>query len=114
MNFIKSDPTLAVGDFVLSLYHKGELIFKVNKITRRFLTANDLKSYVYAGGQVGDEYTPYITIESVANLSIFTNTEKKFRKTNKGLDASWVKKLTPELMKKHMRRISNIMYELWS
>lgn len=113
MSFIKSDPTLAVGDLVLSTYHKGELIFKVTKLTQRFLTSMDVRYTIYKGGNVGDEYTPLATIESVANLSIFTNTEKKFRKTTKNLDASYLIKLSPEKLENHMRRISNIMHDLW-
>ncbi len=113
MSFIRSDPTLAVGDFVLSSYHKGELVFKVTKITPRFLTAADLRYEVYKGAKVGDEYTPLVTIESVANLSINADPNKKFRKTTKSLDAWWVRKISVETLEKHMRRLSNIIHDLW-
>lgn len=111
-DFIESDKTIAIGDLVLSNYHKGELIFKVTKIERRFLTKDDLRFDCYKGGQVGDEYNPYVTIESVANLSINVDPNKKFRKTVKGLDAAHLKKIDHKHIEAHIERIKNILADL--
>lgn len=113
MDFINSDRTLKVGDFVLSSYHKSDLLFKIVDLERRFLTQDDLKYHSYENGSIGDEYNPYVTIETITNLSITTDPSKKIRKTIKGLDASWLRKVTPEHLEAHIHRLQNMLGELW-
>jgi len=113
MSFINSDPTLAVGDFVFHNYSKNELLWKVTKIERRFLTKDDLRYGVYEYGKVGDEYNPYVMIESVADFSIKTNVTKKMRKTKKGLDAAYLVKADPKLIQDHVQRLKQLAIDLW-
>ena len=113
MDFINGDRTLKVGDLVFSGYHKGELIFKITHLERRFLDKDDLRYGVYKDGKVGDEYDSLATIESVANLSIFTDTTKKLRKTAKTLDASYLRRVEPEVVKEHIKRLNDLLVELW-
>ena len=113
MSFITSDPTLAVGDFVFHNYSKNELLWKVTKIERRFLTKDDLRNSVYEYGKVGDEYNPYVQIESVADFSIKVNVTKKMRKTKKGFDAAYLIKVNPKIVQDHIQRLKTIMSELW-
>ena len=113
MSFINSDPTLAVGDFVFHNYSKNELLWKVMKIERRFLKQEDLKYGVYKNGKVGDEYNPYIQIESVTDFSIKVNLTKKMRKIKKGLDAAYLIKVNPKIVQDHIQRLKTIVSELW-
>jgi|SRR6185369_9082412 len=112
-DFINSDRSLKVGDLVFSNYHKGDLLFKVTKIERRFLVKDDLRYGVYKDGKVGDEYSPLATIESVANLGFRVDRTKKFRKTTKTLDASWVVKASPELLDKQIKVLQEAISEFW-
>lgn len=113
MDFITSDRTLQIGDLVFSTYHKGELLFKISKIERRFLTADLLKYSPYSKGQVGDEYNPLVTIESVANLSVRYDASKKFRKHVKTLDATYLIKVDPEYIKAYIKRLHELLAEFW-
>lgn len=113
MNFINSDPTLAVGDFVFHNYSKNELLWKVTKIERRYLTKEDLIYSFYEYGKVGDEYSPYVMIESVADFSIKADLKKKMRTQKKGLDASYLIKVNPKIVQDHIQRLKTIISELW-
>jgi hypothetical protein len=113
MSYIDSDPTLAVGDFVFHTYSKNELLWKITKIERRFLTKDDLKYSVYENGKVGDEYNPYVSIESVADFSIKANVKKKMRKTKKGFDAAYLVKVDPKLIQEHVQRLKQLVVDLW-
>jgi hypothetical protein len=113
MDFISGDRTLKVGDLVFSAYHKGELIFKITHLQRRFLYKSDLQYSIYEKGKVGDEYDSLATIESVANLSIFTDSTKKFRKTVRVLDASFLRRVDPAKIVEHTKRINDLISELW-
>lgn len=112
-DFITSDRSLKVGDLVFSNYHKGQLLFKITKIEKRFLDASMLHYGCYQGGSVGDEYNPYVTIESVANLGITPDPKKKFRKTVKGLDAAWITRAEPEHISAHIKRLNEILSTHW-
>ena len=111
-DFITSDRTLKVGDLVFSNYHKGQLLFKITEIQRRFIDSSMLQYNCYQGGSVGDEHNPEVTIESVADLGI-TVPKKKFRKTVKCLDASWVVKVEPEHISAHIKRLNEILSTHW-
>lgn len=112
-DFITSDRSLKEGDLVFSEYHKGQLLFKITKIERRYLTQQDIKHSVYSCGQVGDEYNPYVTIESVADLGVPRNPKKKFRKTVKTLDAAWLKRAEPEHIQAHIKMLYEILSTHW-
>jgi len=113
MDFINSDRTLKVGDLVFSNYHKGDLLFKVTKIERRFLVKDDLRYGAYKDGKVGDEYDPLTTIESVANLGFRVDRSKKFRKTTKVLDASYLVKANPDLVNEQIKVLQTILLDFW-
>jgi hypothetical protein len=113
MDFINSDRTLKVGDLVFSNYHKGDLLFKITKIERRFLNKDDLYYDVYKNGKVGDEYNPAVTIESVANLGLRADRKKKFRKTTMNLDALYVVKADPSLIDEQIKTLQSILLDFW-
>lgn len=113
MDFISSDRTLKVGDYVFNNYSKNELLWRVTKIERRFLLKDDLKYQAYKSGKVGDEYNPYVVIEAVADLSSKHDSNKKLRKTVKGLDAAWVSKVDPPKLQDHINRLQKLMADLW-
>lgn len=113
MDFITSDRTLQVGDLVFSSYHKKDLLFKITKIERRFLTLDLLRYNVYSKGQVGDEYNPIVVIKSIANLSIKYDSKKKFRPTTASIDASYLKIVTPEHIQAYIKRLHEILTEFW-
>lgn len=113
MDFITSDRTLKVGDLVFSRYHKGEFLFKITSIDRRFLTKDDLKYSSYKNGKVGDEYNPTMKIEAVANLSITTPPDKKLRKNVKSLDAAWIIKVDPKNIEAHIKKLNDLLSEMW-
>lgn len=113
-DFITSDRSLKVGDVVFSIYHKGERLFKITKIERRFLTQDDLRYNVYKDRSVGDEYNPTLDIESIADLSILTDPNKKFRKlVKKRLDAAWVRRADPSMIQDHIYRLTNLLTTIW-
>jgi len=112
MDFISSDRTLKVGDYVFNNYSKNNYLWKITDIQRRFLSQSDLRSQVYAGGQVGDEWNPYVVIEAVADFGIHV-TGKKLRKQVKGLDAAWVSKADPKVFKDHLDRLKTLVSDLW-
>lgn len=110
MSFINSDTTLKVGDLVFSSYHKGENLFKIVSITRRFLTDYDLRYNVYKNAKVGDEYNPLIKIQAIANLSIVNN-EKKVIKITKELDAVYLHKVTRETILNHINKLGKLIFD---
>lgn len=112
MDFITCDRSLQVGDYVFNNYSKNTILWKITGITRRFLSQSDLRSHVYSGGQVGDEWNPYVTIEAVADFGI-KPPGKKLRKQVKGLDAAWVSKADPKVFKEHIARLNKIVNDLW-
>lgn len=112
MDFISSDRTLKVGDYVFNNYSKNTILWKVTKIERRFLNQSDLKSSVYAGGQVGDEWNPYVVIEAVADFGVHTS-GKKLRKQVKGFDAAWVTKVDPKVFQDHIDRLKKLVSDFW-
>lgn len=78
-SFIDSDQSLKIGDLVFSSYHKGEYVFRITKIQRRFYKLEDIK-YYHPDRDVGDEYNPLMYIEAIENYSLTKYKEKKFRK----------------------------------
>lgn len=107
MPFVYDNPGLTVGDFVFSRYHKGQLLFKITDVERRFLTQDDLFYNIYEGNNVGDEYSSLATVESIADFSI--TKIKKFRKTVQVLDVSYLEKVTPEELKKRIKALNNLV-----
>lgn len=112
-NYITSDKTLKVGDYVLSRYHKGDLLYRVTKITQRFLEAKDISPYAHIGANVGDEYNPYIQCEAVENISISADSKKKLRKKTIGLDAGWVTKVDPATIEAYIEKLHGILLKLF-
>lgn len=108
-----SDPTLAVGDLVFNNYSKNEFLWRITNIERRFLDVNDLKYGVYKNGKVGDEYSPLVTIETVANFSIKADLTKKLRKQEKTLDAAYLSKADLNFIQDHLQKLSKIISDLW-
>lgn len=113
MDFISSDRTLKVGDYVFNNYSKNELLWRVTEIERRFLSKDDLRYQAYKGGKVGDEYNPYVVIEAVADFSIKANSKKKMRKQVKGLDAAYLVKVEPGVIQEHINRLNQILSDFW-
>lgn len=113
MDFISSDRTLKVGDYVFNNYSKNELLWRVTKIERRFLTKDDLRYGVYKNGSVGDEYNPYVEIEAVADFSIKADSKKKMRKQTKGLDAAYLTKVEPQVIQDHLSKLKKMVADLW-
>lgn len=113
MDFISSDRSLKVGDLVFSNYHKGDLLFKITKIERRFLVKDDLRYDCYKDGHVGDEYDPIVTIQAVANLGLRVNRTKKFRKITHVLDASYLEKANPDILNAQIRLLQDFLLEFW-
>lgn len=110
MDFITSDRTLQAGDYVFHNYSKNNFLWKITKITRRFLTKDDLKYGVYDYGTVGDEYNPYVEIESVADFSM-NAVNKKCRKQTRGLDAAYLIKADPKVFQDHIDKLNQILKE---
>lgn len=113
MDFINSDRTLKVGDLVFSNYHKGEILFRIINITRRYLTQYHMLYDVYKDAQIGDEYTPLMTIEVVADLSLFANLNKKLRKNANVLDASYLRRVDPVQIQEHIKRLNQLLDQFW-
>lgn len=113
MDFITSDKSLKVGDLVFNGYSKNNFLYKITKIERRFLTQDDLRYNAYKGGQVGDEYNPYVTIEAVADLDLKTKPDTKLRKNVKGLDASYLTKVSPEFLQDYKDRLLKVIDQFW-
>ena len=113
MDFITSDKSLKVGDLVFNNYSKNNYLWKVTEITRRFLTQGNLSPYAYPGGQVGDEWNPYVVIEAVADLDLKTKPGTKLRKNIKGLDASYLTKVSPEFLQAYKDNLTKIINEFW-
>lgn len=102
-----------VGDLVFSTYHKKEYLFKVTKIERRYIDQNDLRYNCYANCQVGDEKSPLVSIIAVSNLSIVADPNKKFRKTGATIDAAYIKKVEPTHIQAHIRKLNDLITEMW-
>lgn len=113
MDFITSDRTLKVGDLVFSRYHSGEFLYKVLSFERRFLTKDDLRYSTYKNGKEGDEYNSLVKIEAVANLSITADPNKKLRKNIKSLDTAWVTKVDPKHIEAHIKKLNDLLSEMW-
>ena len=88
------DSSINIGDYVVSTYNRSQLLYKVIKITRRFITKDDIHVYVnaYKKAKIGDEYNPIVTISPVGKLN-FLN-KKKISKVNSSLDGSYLIKVT--------------------
>jgi len=92
------DSSINIGDYVVSTYNRSQLLYKVIKITRRFITKDDIHLYdnvyvnAYKKAKIGDEYNPIVTISPVGNLN-FLN-KKKISKVNSSLDGSYLIKVT--------------------
>ena len=112
-DFITSDRTLQVGDLVFSNYHKGEYLWQIVEITQRYVDQNDISFYGPKGGKIGDEKNPYVKIQAVANLSITADPNKKLRKMTAGLDADWVKRVDPAHIVAHIKKINELITEMW-
>lgn len=112
-SFVTSDQTLQVGDYVLSSFNKGNKIWKIIAIKRRFFDAFSTLSYsnVHPGANVGDEYNPQVDIQVVDDFSF--GEKPKLNKKTYTLDASWVKKCTKETLQNYMIEINQIANKLW-
>jgi hypothetical protein len=108
MDFIDSDRTLKFGEYVFHNYSKNNFLWKITKITRRFLTKEDLHYGVYKGGNVGDEYNPLVEIEAVADFNMHP-IKKKFRKQTKVLDAAYLIKADAEVLQNHIDEVKKIL-----
>lgn len=113
MNFITSDNSLQVGDYVFHNYSKNNFLWKITKITRRFLTKDDIRYQVYKGGNISDEYNPYVEIESVADFGMIL-TNKKFLKKTRGLDAAYLIKADSGVFQDHIDKLNQIIKDFWS
>lgn len=108
----KDLPVYKVGDLVWSKYHKNEVVYRITNIDRRFIVDTfDARQhqYVFPGCEVGDEYNPYITVEAVMDLSIKADSNKKMRKSSKGLDASWLLPVTSQHIQAHIKRLNDLI-----
>lgn len=112
-DFITSDRTLQVGDLVFSTYHKGEYLWKILEVTRRYVDQGDISFYGPKGGQIGDEKNPYMKVQAVASLSITADPSKKLRKMVAGLDAAWIKKVDPAHIMAHIKKLNALITEMW-
>lgn len=111
-SYIDSDQSLQVGDLVFSTYHKGDYIFKIMKITRRFYNAHDIKIY-YPNRQVGDEYNPTMYVESIDNFSLIKSlSKKKARKTAMELDASYLIRVEPKHILEHINKLNILLNDI--
>lgn len=113
MDYITCDRTLQVGDLVFSTYHKGDYVFRITSITRRFLDITDLRYSIYKNAKVGEEYNPITTVEAVANFEFKTNKVKKFRKITAQLDASYLIKATPDYFVNQITKLNDVLNTLW-
>lgn len=109
MDAITSDKSLKVGDLVINRYHAGENVFRITKISRRFLTPNDILRRAYSDYKAGDEYNPLMTIEAIADLSIKSKKNEKLRKKVRELDASYLVKVDSQYLKDHIDSIQTII-----
>lgn len=108
-----ADPTIQVGDYVFSHYSKKDMwVYKVTKVTRRYLLAEDIKQHpmAYADCNPGEEMNPYLTLEKVCDLS-FKPAKKVGRKVT-GLDAAWVKKVDKKEILDHILRLQSFIDRL--
>lgn len=101
---------LQVGDIVTT-YHKG--YWRVTKITRRFLTQGDFDHQIQGYQKAGDEKSPLIEYELVADSD--GNRPKGKPRTNR-CDAGYCARLTREWIEEQKKsdiakwdKISNIL-----
>lgn len=113
MDFVSSDKTLKIGDLVFSTFAKGEFLYKIVDIERRFIDKDLLKYSNYSGGCIGDEYNPLVEIQAVANLSITADVNKKLQKKLKKLDAAWVKRVDKQHLLAHIQKLNNLISNMW-
>lgn len=87
------DSSINIGDYVISTYGKSTFLYQVVKITKRFITKNDVNLYsnVDKNAKIGDEYNPIVTNKPVGNLNIISNS--KFKKQESSLDGSYLIKV---------------------
>lgn len=93
------DTSIKEGDLVTSSYHRQGLLFKVVKITQRFISQEEIdkdKKYngTYKDCEAGDETNPLVEIKPVFDLNDLQN--KKLRVNVKHLDGSFLRKMTKE------------------
>lgn len=117
-SLITWNTSLKVGDIVFSGYTKNELLFQIVAIERRFLQSHDFftnmqPTHPYYGRQVGNEYNPLVTIKAVANLSINFDASKKLRQMVKVLDGAYLRRADPTYLQAYMKRLQQVMDELW-
>jgi len=88
------DSSINIGDYVISKYGKSTFLYQVIKISKRFITKNDVNLYsnVDKNAKIGDEYNPIVTIKPVANLNIMSN--NKFKKQESSLDGAYLIKVS--------------------
>jgi hypothetical protein len=111
MDFVKSDRTLKVGDLVFSRYHKGQRVWQVTDIQKRYLDQSMLIYDVYSAGNVGDEYNPLVTICSLVDLNVVPSS-KKHKKITAVLDAAHVVKITPDHLIAQIKKLKDVLNEL--
>lgn len=96
-NVFDFDSTLGVGEYVTSWATTKPYIFKIKSIERRFVKTEDLsgyRSYRFKNRQVGDEYSPIITLELVMDISHNLLAKKpRDRKWCPKTDGAFVKRL---------------------
>jgi hypothetical protein len=113
MDFIDSDRSLQVGDYVFHNYSKNSFLWKITKITRRFLTQDDLRYGVYKNANIGNEYNPYVEIESIADLG-FNLVNKKYRKQIRYFDAVYLIKVDPKVIQNHINTLNKVLKDFWT
>jgi hypothetical protein len=111
LSFVNSDQSLKVGDLVFSTYHKGEYLYKIINIERRFYHKGD---FIPPERSMGDEYNPIAKIKSVVNLGIVNHlVRKKNRKIVAILDAAYLVKVNKDILLNHSKKVHDLSNELF-
>lgn len=102
------DTSIKEGDLVTSGYHRQGLLFRVVKITQRFISQSEIdkdKKYNgnYSDCEAGDETNPLVEIKPVFDLNDLQN--KKLRTNVKHLDGSYLRKMTKERYAQHIESL---------
>lgn len=107
-----ADPTIKVGDYVFSYYAKKDMwVYKVSKIERRYLTAQDVKTYkdAYEGCKAGEEMNPLLHLTKFCDLSFHS---AKSSKKITVLDAAWIKKVDKKEILDYILRLQSFIDRL--
>lgn len=110
MDFITSDRTLAVGDLVIHRYTNNHLIHRIINIERRYLDKYSINYNKFQGSKIGDEWNPMVTIVQVGSFNMGASDKPK--KLKKTMDASYVTKVTFQMMEDHLNRLEKMFDDL--